>query len=82
MEHHGRRATASQRCHRELHIFEFFIIQLCVVQKTLALVRLGDQPIAFVVIHACATAPTPAAAPANRGDDHTKSPIHGFRLSY
>ena len=45
----------------------------CVVQKTLALVRLGDQfcdqPIAVVVIHACATAPTPAAAPANRGDD-------------
>ena len=30
--------------------------------------------------HACATAPHPAAVQGNRVDDHTKSPIHGFRL--
>ncbi len=30
--------------------------------------------------HACATAPHPAAVQGNHVDDHTKSPIHGFRL--
>ena len=30
--------------------------------------------------HACATAPHPAAVQNNRVNDHTKSPIHGFRL--
>ena len=31
--------------------------------------------------HACATAPHPAAVQGNHVNDHTKSPIHGFRLS-
>jgi hypothetical protein len=31
--------------------------------------------------HACATAPYPAAVQGNHVNDHTKSPIHGFRLS-